>query len=148
MDHPIITIANALAEWLKARSFSQPVTVARRHVVQFDLKDLKTTQVSVVPADWDSQVLTRVGDKLGFQIDVAVQQKLSASDLAASDALMGLVWEIEQAIKRLRLATTPPAQWTKVEKIPGCEPGFAPEHLGQEFRTFTSVRRHTFVLQG
>jgi len=148
MDHPIIMIADALAQWLKARQFSQPVTVARRAVVQFDLKDLKTVQVSVVPADWESQVLTRVSDKLGFQIDVAVQQKLGTSDLAASDTLMGLVWEIEQAIKRLRLETTPPAQWTKVEKIPGCEPGFAAEHLGQEYRTFTSVRRHTFVLQG
>jgi hypothetical protein len=148
MDHPIIMIAAALTEWLAARSFSQPVSVARRHVVQFELKDLKTVQVSVVPADWDSQVLTRVGDKLGFQIDVAVQQKVNVNDVATIDALIGLVWEIELAIKRLRLATTPPAQWTKVEKVPGCEPGFAPEHLGEQFRTFTSVRRHTFVLQG
>ena len=143
--HPILSIADALAEWLKGQSLSLPATIARRNVVELDLKTLSTIQISVVPADWNSEILTRTADRLSFQVDIAVQQKLDTSDQAAVDALMDMVWEIETQVKRVRLATTPPAQWTKVEKVAGSEPGFAREHLSEKYRTFTSVRRHTFV---
>jgi hypothetical protein len=146
-DHPIIDVATALATWLAAQTFSATIAVARRSVVRFDLPDLATCQVSVVPADWEETVLGRRACKRSFLIDVAVQQKVDADDLTVTDALMGLVWEIEQAMKFLRLTTTPAAQWIGVAKVPGSEAGYAPQHLA-ELRTFTSIRRHTFVPEG
>ncbi len=145
--HPIIDVADALATWLKAQTFSQPITVARRSVVRFDLPDLANCQVSVVPADWDEAVIGRRATKRSFLVDVAVQQKVDVDDLTKTDPLMGLVWEIEQAMKFLRLATTPPAQWIGVAKVPGSDPGYAPQHI-VELRTFTAIRRHTFIPEG
>lgn len=146
-DHPIIAVADALAAWISARTWSQTITVARRSVVRFDLPDLANCQVSVVPADWEETVLGRRATKRSFLIDVAVQQKVDVDDLTKTDPLMGLVWEIEQAMKFLRLGTTPPTQWIGVAKVPGSDPGYAPQHLA-ELRTFTSIRRHTFVPEG
>jgi hypothetical protein len=145
MSHPAIEVAKAVSTLLAGKSFSQPVTVARRALVRFDLKDLKTCQVSVVPADWESPTITRNGTRDKVQIDVAIQQKVDADDLDESDALMTLVYEIEAAIKFSALNTTPGYVWAGVEKVEGCAPGFAAEHMDNQYRTFTSVRRHTFT---
>jgi hypothetical protein len=146
-DHPIIAVADALATWIAVRAWSLEITVARRSVVRFDLPDLATCQVSVVPADWEETVIGRRATKRSFLIDVAVQQKVDVDDLPTTDALMGLVWEIEQAMKFVRLTTTPPAQWISVAKVPGSDPGYAPQHM-VELRAFTAIRRHTFIPEG
>jgi hypothetical protein len=145
VTHPIIDVAKALAALLDAASFSQPVTVTRRALVRFDLVGLKTCQVSVVPADWESPIVTRAATRDKVQVDVAIQQKVDVDDLDATDALMNLVYEIEAAVKFAKLSTTPAYVWAGVEQIAGCAPGFAPEHMDNSLRTFTSVRRHTFV---
>ena len=71
-----------------------------------------------------------------IEIDVAVQQKLSKTDIATIDPLMTLVEEIADHFRFKRLAN---AVWIKTEN----EPVYAQEHLDQ-YRVFTSLLTLTF----
>jgi hypothetical protein len=136
----IIQIADAVVAQLNAATFSQPLTAARHYAPSFNLPDMKTLHVTVVPRGISSTSLDRRRDTFSYEIDLAVQKKTDMVQ-ASLDALMTLVEEIADHFRVGPLASFPDARCMDVKNAPV----FSPEHL-DEFRQFTSVVTLTFRL--
>jgi hypothetical protein len=134
----IIDIAEAVVAELNGASFSQPVTAERLYAPQFELAEMTTLHVSVVPRGLSSASLDRSRDTFQYQIDLAVQQKVDQAN-PPLDALMTLVEEIADHFRAGSLASFTAARCSDVVN----EPVFAPEHL-TELGQFTSVITLTF----
>ena len=135
----IVDIAEAVKEELNGGTFSQPFTAERHYQPVFELKDMKTLHVTVVPKDIEMQLATRSSSQHDCRIDVAIQKKLESADLAEIDELMGLVEEIIGFLSRRKLASVPNALWIKTAN----EPIYATEHM-EQFRQFTSILTLTY----
>ncbi len=134
----IIDIADAVVEALNTPGepgFSMPFTAQRSYRPVFDLQDMKTLHVTVVPRGTEMSAAGRGLSQSDVQIDVAVQQKLPtdpAGDMAKLDALMGLVEEVATFVRSK--GKFGDAAWLRTENVPI----YSQEHLG-EMRQFTSV---------
>jgi hypothetical protein len=135
----ITDIAEAVKDELNAGSFGQTFTAERHYKPSFDLPDMKTLHVSVVPKGLAMQATTRSSAQHDVQIDIAVQKKFTAGDNAELDPLMELVEEIADFFKQRRLDAYPQAVWVKTENAPI----YAAEHM-DELRQFTSVLTLTY----
>ena len=135
----ITDIADAVLAELNGHTFSQPLVAVRHYRPIFDLAEMSALHVSVVPKAVAIERLDRSRHQEDYQVDVAVQQKVEAVDNATLDALSGLVQEIADLFKNVRLAAYPGAACVGVRN----EPIYAPEHL-DELRQFTSVLTLTF----
>jgi len=138
----IVTIADAVTDRLNAGSFSQPFTAERLYQPTFDLADLATLRVSVVPRSLTITGASRRMSQYEAQIDIGIQRRLTADpadDESEIDDLMGLVEEIADHLRFERLAGAPEAVWVGVAQ----EPLVATEHL-EEHRQFTSVLSVTY----
>ena len=138
----IVDIADAVVAELNGHSFSQPVVAERLYRVAFELPDMKTLHVSVVPKGVEMQGASRTLVQHDYQIDVGVQKKLPASpagDNAEIDALMALVEEIADFFRQRRLQAMPNVIWVQTQNLPI----YSPEHL-EQLRQFTSVLTLTF----
>jgi len=134
---PISTIVDAVVAALNSHSFSQPFVAKRCYVPTFDLKDMKTLHVTVVPRGVEVSTVSRSLIQHDIQVDVAIQQKLPApadpaGDQAFIDTLMGLVQEVADVLRAA--GRFGEAQWVKSEN----KPIYSPEHL-EQLRQFTSV---------
>ena len=137
MAAEIVTIAAALASEISGHTFSRALTVARKYVVEYGLEELAEVRVTVVPRTVDSTTAARGKVQLDYQVDVAIQQRTDPDDLAACDALMGLVEEVRDFIRGLsRLAAYPAAAVTGA----AITPIYGYDQLAQR-RVFTSVVR-------
>jgi len=135
----ITDIADAVALELSVHVFSQAFTARRYYRPVFDLGEMTTLHVSVVPKGVTIERADRHRNQYDFAIDVAVQQKFQTGDNAELDALMALVEEIADFFRLRRLAAYPDAVWVRTDNVPV----YAPEHL-EEYRQFTSVLTFTF----
>ena len=135
----ITDIADAVVAELNGRSFSQPLTAVRYYRPVFDLGEMKTLHVSVVPKGVTIERADRSRNQYDFAIDVAVQKKFQTGDNTELDALLALVEEIADFFRLRRLTSYPAAIWVRTDNVPV----YAPEHL-EEFRQFTSVLTLTF----
>lgn len=138
MTATVIAIADAVTGVLNTASFSQPLVAARHYVPTFELADMSTLKVSVVPKSITSKALDRARDSFEYQIDVAVQKRVDEI-LAELDELMQLVEEIADHLRASPLAGLPDVRCTDVVNTPI----YASEHL-QEFRQFTSLLTLTY----
>lgn len=127
----IIEIADALVAELNAATFTQPFTPERSYQPTFDLADLKTLKVTIVPKTKTAAAGTRSASQNDYQIDVAIQKKLGTDPKAECDALMLLVEEITDHVRGKRLASV---AWLASQN----DPIFVPEHI-EQLRQFTSV---------
>jgi hypothetical protein len=134
----IIDIANAVVATLNAGTFSQAFTAERHYLPRYELPDLATLRVSVVPKGIASEALDRNRDRVDYRIDVAVQHKAGV-ELATLDGLMTLAEEIGDYLQGTPLVGYPQARCVDMVH----EPIYAPEHL-DEFRAFTSVMTFTY----
>jgi len=135
----ITDIADAVAAEINAGSFSQPIDAKREYLPVFELEDMQSLRVTVVPKSLTTLPGGRAHNQHDFAIDVAVQQKLQTTDNAEIDDLLTLVDEIADHFRFKRLSSFPNAMWLKTEN----EPVYAQEHL-QELRQFTSILTFTF----
>jgi len=129
----IIDIAESVVAELNATSFSQPVSAVRHYAPQYDVAEMTTLHVTVVPKGLTSQMLDRNRDTFEYLVDLAVQQKVDQAN-PPLDALMTLVEEIANHFRARALASFPNARCTEVKN----EPVYSPEHL-TELGQFTSV---------
>ena len=138
----ITAIADAVVTDLNgaaAGTFAQAFTAARHYRPQFDLAELKTLRVSVVPKGIAITGLMRSANQHDVSVDVAVQKKVNPADSAELDGLMALVEQIADYFRLRRLTALPTALWTKTDNVPV----YAPDHLEQK-QVFTSVVTFTF----
>ena len=139
MTGELVAVAQAVVDELNAGSFSKPFTAERSYRPTFELADMKTLHVTVVPNGVVVSGLGRNQSQLDYRVDVAVQQRLKKADLAEIDALMALVQEVAEVFRFKRLAGHPQAAWVRTEH----RAVYAPEHM-EELRQFTSVFTLTF----
>lgn len=138
----ITAVADAVVAELNgapAGTFAQAFAAARHYRPQFDLAELKTLRVSVVPKGIAITGLMRSANQHDVSVDVAVQKKVNPADSAELDGLMTLVEQIADYFLLRRLTALPTALWTKTDNVPV----YAPEHLEQK-QVFTSVLTFTF----
>ncbi len=137
----ITSIADAVTDRLNAGSFSQAFTAERHYQPQFDLADLETLRVSVVPRSLSISGSSRRQSQYDALIDIGIQKRLIADgdEKAQVDALLDLVEEIADHLRFERLATMPEAVWVGLAH----EPVIAAEHLEQH-RQFTSLLTATY----
>jgi len=132
-------IADAVAAELNSATLSMPVTAVRAYQPIFELADMKTLHVTVVPKGLEQELGSRGSTPREAKVDVAVQKKLATTDPAEVDPLMQLVEEIAAVFKLKRLAHEPLVVWVKTENVPI----YSQEHMA-ELRQFTSVLTFTF----
>ncbi|HEY1068491.1 MAG TPA: hypothetical protein VGE52_20375 [Pirellulales bacterium] len=135
----IVDLANAVVAELNGGTFSQVFGAERGYTPVFELKDMKTLHVTVVPKGLAIEAFSRSQSQHDYQVDVAVQKKLANAGNAEVDPLMTLVEEIADFFRARRLTTYPNAIWTKTENAPV----YAAEHF-EDLRQFTSVLTFTF----
>ena len=138
----ITTIADAVVTELNGASpgtFNQAFTAERHYRPQFELAELKTLRVSVVPKSIGITSLMRNANQHDVSIDVAVQKKVHTADAAELDGLMLLTEQIADFFRLRRLSALPEALWTKTDNVPV----YSPEHLETK-QVFTSVLTFVF----
>lgn len=135
----LIDVAEAVAASLNNAAFGLPFEAVRRYQPVFDLEQVQTLTVSVVPRSLEIATASRDGSYFDAAIDVSVQKKVNPDDHASLDALTDLVEQIADHLRMKRLDGLPDALWLRI----GNEPVFAPEHLDQ-MRQFTSVLTVTY----
>ena len=140
----IIQIADALVTRLNGGTFSQPITAVRTVFPNFELKELSTLKVTVVPRSVDTVLLTRSNDQDDYSIDIGVQKKLTVNYESETATLIGLVTEIKDFLKLKHLTiSTKVAMWisTKIDPI------YSREHIAGD-NVFTSVVTVTYRTVG
>jgi len=135
----ITDVADAIVAELNAATFSQPVTAARHYLAQFDLKEMQTLHVTVVPKAVVLASSDRSRGQGDYSVDVAVQKKFETDANVELDPLTNLAEKIADHFRAKRLASYPNAAWIKTEQ----SVLYAPEHV-EELRQFTSVLTFTY----
>ena len=135
----ITDIADAIVAELNGATFSQPVTAVRSYLPQYDLTEMQSLHVTVVPKGVVLGSADRSRGQGDYSVDVAVQRKFVAGDNADLDGLTNLVEEIIDHFRRRRLDSYPDAAWLKSEQTVL----YAPEHMA-ELRQFTSIVTFTY----
>lgn len=135
----ITDLADAVVAELGAGTFSQPVVAVRHYLPQYDLSEMQSLHVTVVPKTVQLAGGDRSRSQGDYGIDVAVQQKFDTGDNAELDALTNLTEELMDHFRGRRLASYPNAAWLKTDQ----RVLYAPEHIA-ELRQFTSVFTLTY----
>lgn len=132
-------IAQALVADLNAHAFSLSFTAVRAYLPVYDLGEMATLHVTVVPVGRTLQPATRALLQIDHRIEIAIQQQVAVDVVATVDPVLALVEEIADHLAGHRLAATPEAQWVKTEHLPFV----AAEHLN-DLRQITSVVAVTY----
>lgn len=135
----ILDIADAVVTSLNAGSFALEFEAERKYQPVFELQDMQTLHVSVVPKSLAIATAARDSGFFDVAIDIGVQKKVNTDEAAELDALMNLVEQIAHHLRMKRLDDAPNAAWLSIAN----EPVFAPEHL-EQWRQFTSVLTVTY----
>jgi len=137
---PLVTeIADAVTAELNGYAFSLPFSAERHYLPVFELPEMKTLHVTVVPKGLTVTQIARNKAAYDIKIDVAVQKKFDAGDAAELDPLLSLVEEIADFFRFKTLQEPIQASWIKTEH-PAI---YWPEHMDQ-LRQFTSLLTFTF----
>lgn len=134
----ITDVAEAVKDELNAAEFSLPFEAERMYQPLFELPEMKTLHVTVVPHGVEMQASGRSMVQHDYGIDVAVQKKFEKDEPAELDPLMSLVEEIIEFF-RLRRLQDQNAVCVRAAN----EPVYSQEHM-EQFRQFTSVVTLTF----
>jgi hypothetical protein len=142
----IVSLSDAVVSELNAEEWSVPFAAQRLYRPRFEPADLRALQVSVVPRSIAIEATSRGEDSYQYQVDIAIQQRVSRVDVDWEDEvapLLGLVHEVAQYFRMRRLRAIPEALCVRVE----IDPVYAIEHL-DELNVLTSVLTLTFQVVG
>jgi len=138
----IIDIAEAVAAELNTAglgTFSQDFTAQRKVIPAFKLEELEGLKVSIVPKAIEITAATRIGGQHDLSVDIGIQKRVGRDVDADVQALIVLVDEIAEYLRKRSLAGAPWATWVRCAN----DPIYVPEHLTEQ-RTFTSVLTLTY----
>ena len=107
----------------------------------YDIKQLGTLRVSVVPASIESVVMSRASTRHSVAIDIGIQKMVGPDIETDIETLTSIVDEICLYVKRLNLDTTPAAKFVDVQN----DPIYSIAHI-DGFQTFTSVLHMRYVV--
>jgi len=138
----VLDITSAVAAELNAvpaGTFDAPVQSVCSVLPVYDLTQMADLKVTVVPKAVQIDGATRATSQFDVQVDVGIQRKLGSDLEAEVAALLDLVDQIAQYLRKRPLAAAPYAAWVSTAN----EPVYAPEHLADK-RLFTSVLTLTY----
>jgi hypothetical protein len=140
----IIQVADAVVADLNASeaATSVPFKAVRHYRPEFELAELKTPRISVVPRGINITPASRSQNSHEVEIDVAIQQRVQAGDTETIDALMNLVQTIADGLRQRRLTAMPEALWIGTRNVPI----YSPDHLETK-GVFTGVLTLTFAVE-
>lgn len=133
-----IEIADTMAVMIDDATLAEPVAALVQYVVAYDLKDMATLRVSIVPAAVRESMHARGMTKTEIDIDLAVQKFVA--DQAAANALMLLTDEIVALFRFVDLNDDTAKNTATVRKFIYDPDGFEKRKL------FTSLCTLTFTL--
>ena len=139
MPSELLQVADAVVAALKGAELSQEFEAQRLYRPEFELPEMATLHVTVVPKGIEVKPEARGKATYEYKVDVGVQKRFEKGDATELDPLMQLVEEIAGLFRLSRLAAFPQAVWVKTEHAPV----FAPEHM-EGLRQFTSILTFTF----
>ena len=131
-----IDIADAVVNELNTGSFSEEFTACRVVLPEFELSELLSLRVTVVPKSVEITPVTRDSSCFDVAIDIGIQQKIAKDTDAQVSRLSGIVSEIVLFLNKRDLAIA------KFKSIAN-EPVYIPEHLSEK-RLFTSIITVTY----
>ena len=121
---PVVTdIADAVVDALNGYSFSETFTAVRSFRPRYDLTELATLLVTVVPKSRTQEQLTRTSNREDIEIDVGIQKQVSTDDGAVED-LMELADEIVDFMDRNEVGG---AKWMGMTNDPIYDPTYLTE---------------------
>jgi hypothetical protein len=139
MPAELLRIADAVVAAINAAGLGLPAPAERLYLPQFELPEVQTLRVVVVPKEAESKSAARDRRSRTCRVDVGVLKKFQKGDAAELDPLVKLVDEIAALFDGKRLADAPEAICTAAKP----EPVYSPEHM-ETLRQFTSVLALTF----
>ena len=138
------TIAQSVVTELNKHDFSLPFEAVFSVKPGFELAELDTLRVVVVPKTLEIGAITRVSSKYLVSVDIGIMRRIGKlTPEAAVETLGDLVDEITEFLKTATLDAFPAAQCVGVAN----DPIYIPDHLTQS-RTFTSVVNVKYALLG
>lgn len=135
-DSQLITLADEVVSHLNGETFSQSFTAVRRILPFFELKDMGTLHVSVVPATVEQSLTSRTGINELLTIQIGVQKRVDPQDNATVDPLLYFVEQIGDSLRQTEylLIGSAKAFWRENR----VDPVALRDHL-ESMRQFTSV---------
>jgi hypothetical protein len=130
----ILEVADAIVTELNTEVWTPTFTAVRLFLPIFDLKQMNTLHVSVVPKDQKTDRLSRTAVMQTFGLDVGIQKRFSIEESSEIENLVILVNQIVTFFQGRKLASV--ANSTVLASDPN--PIYAQEHMSN-FRQFTSV---------
>lgn len=116
MTHPALQIADEITATITAATLSPSVTATRSYVVRWELADLKTTRVDVVPVSLEETRIDRVSTRRLVGVDVAIQARLSSDAISVADPLIDLADAIAELF-RFKVLPSGLARNTQLEHV-------------------------------
>jgi hypothetical protein len=141
----VTTVAKAVANELNRHAgFCFPFQAVFSVKPSFELAELETIRVVVVPKSYEIASITRAASKYIATVDVGIMQrigKMSPED--AVDQLGDLVEEMIEFLKSQSLSDFPAGQVVGITN----DPLYVPDHLTSQ-RTLTSVLTIQYMMMG
>ena len=138
------TIAKSVVAELNKHEFLLPFEAAFSVKPGFELSELETLRVIVVPKTLELETISRSSSKYVVSVDVGIMQRIGKmTPEEAVETLGDLVDEIIEFLKTKILDDFPAAQCVGVAN----DPLYIPDHLTQS-RTFTSVVNVKYAFVG
>jgi len=134
-----VQIADAVAGELNNGSFSPPFTAQRRLLPEYEIGELTELKATVVPKAVEISSFSRTMHNFDVQIDIGIQKKLDGEIDDQLPALMGLVEQIADYLRKRPLAGFPNAVWVSAQNVPI----YARDHITDR-RVFTSILTLTY----
>jgi hypothetical protein len=129
-------LADDLVTALNAQTFSQDVNASRYLLPMFQLEELTTLKVSVIPRGRNKQLMSRSSNQLIHNIEIGIQQRMDdVNDSTETDPIGLLVEEIEDYLLGLEVNG---ATCTEVMNVLADDSIFAKEHI-QSNKVWTTV---------
>ena len=140
----VTTIAKSVVAGLNKHTFSLPFEAVFSVIPGFELAELDTLHVIVVPKTFEIETVSRSASKYLVSVDIGIMRRIGKwTPEEAACTLGDLVDEIIEFLKTATLDEFPAAQCIAVAN----DPIYIPDHLTQS-RTFTSVVNVKYALLG
>jgi hypothetical protein len=153
MSASLIQLADALAAALADDSAAgllpRAITPVRLLRPRYDVADLRTLRVTLVPGEQEETILSRAASQIDQTVDIGIQEKLGPDQEATIAAGLELTEAIIIRLRRRRLELIPaPASPAPPPAPASCialanSPAYWVEHV-EQFGVFTSVIVATF----
>lgn len=100
MPASIVTLCEAVKDFLNGESYSQAFTAARSNVPVKSLEETNSLVVEVFPGEYTVDAETRGDWRYEYTVNVAVSKVITAADRQTEeDGLLALAEEIQESLK-------------------------------------------------